>query len=262
MRARWQKIRSTVIWLVVLGAMAAPPPMFIACARCRPRLNTPRRPPARRFLRHRSLPRQLEARRSVQIYAPIVPQLRIAWLAASGRARERRRSHCQVRSQRPQQQLQEKEAALKQAQATLDQALAHARASTRAGQAISADAKFNVEKAKLEASKAEIVSKLQGEESRIDLGWPKQKLQRPGSHRRICTIPPTKPRSPRSPASAIRRRPKSTSPITACRNGAQDAPQRRRHVHAELLARLDERQAVSRWATRCGPAARWPRFRI
>ena len=75
------------------------------------------------------------------------------------------------------QQLQEKEAALKQAQATLDQAVADARITAEQDQRDLSSAKYDVEKAKMEASKAEIVSKLQGEESRIDLGLSEQKLR-------------------------------------------------------------------------------------
>ncbi len=40
-----------------------------------------------------------------------------------------------------------------------------------------ASARYDVEKARLEASKAEIVSALQGEESKIDLGLAEQKLR-------------------------------------------------------------------------------------
>jgi multidrug efflux pump subunit AcrA (membrane-fusion protein) len=75
------------------------------------------------------------------------------------------------------QQLQEKEAALKQAQATLDQAVADARITAEQDHRDLSTSKYDVEKAKMEASKAEIVSKLEGEESRIDLGLAEQKLR-------------------------------------------------------------------------------------
>jgi HlyD family secretion protein len=76
-----------------------------------------------------------------------------------------------------QEQLQQKEAALKQAQATLDQALAQARITAEQDKSDLADAQFTVERARLEASKQEIVSRIQGEESKIDYGVAQQKLK-------------------------------------------------------------------------------------
>ena len=75
------------------------------------------------------------------------------------------------------QQLQEKEAGLRQAQATLDQAVAQARITGEQDKLDLAAARYEVERARLEASKAEIVSALQGEESKIDLGLAEQKLR-------------------------------------------------------------------------------------
>jgi multidrug efflux pump subunit AcrA (membrane-fusion protein) len=74
------------------------------------------------------------------------------------------------------QQLQEKEAALQQAQAALDQAVAVNRIGVEQDKLEVASASYQVERARLEASKAEIVSKLQGEESRVDLGVAENKL--------------------------------------------------------------------------------------
>src|SRR5205807_4734258 len=75
------------------------------------------------------------------------------------------------------QQLMQKEAALRQAQATLDQALAQARITAEQDKSGLADAQFTVERARLEASKQEIVSRIQGEESKIDYGVAQQKLK-------------------------------------------------------------------------------------
>src|SRR4029077_369716 len=75
------------------------------------------------------------------------------------------------------QQLQEKEAGIRQSQATLDQALAQARITAEQDKLDLAAACYELERAKLEASKAEIVSALQGEESRIDLGMAEQKVR-------------------------------------------------------------------------------------
>ena len=63
----------------------------------------------------------------------------------------------------------QKEAALRQAQATLDQALAQAKITAEQDKTDLADASFTVERARLEASKQDIVSRLQGEISQIDL---------------------------------------------------------------------------------------------
>lgn len=121
---------------------------------------------------------ELKARRSLQITAPVnVPSLRIVWQAPSGSMVKQGDPVVRLDPSSTQQQLQEKEAALKQAQATLDQAAGEARITAEQDQRDLSTAKYDVEKARMEASKAEIVSKLQGEESRIDLGLAEQKLR-------------------------------------------------------------------------------------
>ncbi|MCL4402278.1 MAG: HlyD family efflux transporter periplasmic adaptor subunit, partial [Acidobacteria bacterium] len=75
------------------------------------------------------------------------------------------------------QQLAEKEAVLKQAQATLDQAVAQARITAEQDKRDLAKARYDMERARLEASKKEIVSRLQGEESMIDYGLAQQNLK-------------------------------------------------------------------------------------
>ncbi|HLY17082.1 MAG TPA: efflux RND transporter periplasmic adaptor subunit [Bryobacteraceae bacterium] len=120
---------------------------------------------------------ELKARHSVQIVAPVnVPSLRIVWQAPPGSAVKEGDSVVRFDPSSTEQQLQEKDAALKQAQATLDQAVADSRITSEQDQRDLSTSKYDVEKAKMEASKAEIVSKLQGEESRIDLGLAEQKL--------------------------------------------------------------------------------------
>src|SRR5580692_1912716 len=121
---------------------------------------------------------ELKARRSVQIVAPVnVPSLRIVWQAPPGGPVKSGDPVVRFDPSSTQQQLYEKEAALKQAQATLDQAAADARITAEQDQRDLSTSRYDVEKAKMEASKAEIVSKLQGEESRIDLGLSEQKLR-------------------------------------------------------------------------------------
>jgi len=159
---------------------------------------------------------ELKAKRSVQITAPVnVPSLRIVWQAPAGSAVKEGDAVVRFDPSSTQQQLQEKEAALKQAQATLDQAVADARITAEQDQRDLSTSKYDVEKARLEASKAEIVSALQGEESRIDLGLAEQKLR---VEEATVNLHATSivPRTLRSPASGTRRRPKWTSPTTVC----------------------------------------------
>jgi HlyD family secretion protein len=120
---------------------------------------------------------ELKANRSVGIYAPIVPNLRIAWLAPAGETAKQGDPIIRFDSSSAQETLQQKEAALRQAEATLDQAVAQARITAEQDKSDLADAGFTVERARLEASKQEIVSRIQGEESKIDYGVAQQKLK-------------------------------------------------------------------------------------
>jgi RND family efflux transporter MFP subunit len=74
-------------------------------------------------------------------------------------------------------QLQEQEASLQQAQASLDQAEAQARITAAQDRLELATLQQTVERARLEATKKEIVSALQGEENRIDLALAEEKLK-------------------------------------------------------------------------------------
>jgi multidrug efflux pump subunit AcrA (membrane-fusion protein) len=120
---------------------------------------------------------ELRAARSVQISTPVVPNLRIAWLSPAGEPVQAGDPIIRFDSSSAQQQLQQKEAQLRQAQATLDQAIAQARITAEQDKSDLLDSRYTVERARLEASKTEIVSRLQGEESRIDLGVAEQKMK-------------------------------------------------------------------------------------
>jgi multidrug efflux pump subunit AcrA (membrane-fusion protein) len=119
----------------------------------------------------------LRARRSAGVYAPVVPGLRIAWVAPAGESVNEGDTILRFDSSTAQQQLAQKDAQLKQAQATLEQALAQSKITAQQDATELADAKFTVERARLQASQSEIVSRIQGEESRIDLGVAEQKLK-------------------------------------------------------------------------------------
>jgi multidrug efflux pump subunit AcrA (membrane-fusion protein) len=120
---------------------------------------------------------ELAAERSVQVYTPMVPNLRIAWMTPPGEGVKQGDTIVKFDSSSAQQTLMQKEAALRQAQATLDQALAQSKITSEQDKTELADAGFTVERARLEASKQEIVSRLQGEASKIDYGVAQQKLK-------------------------------------------------------------------------------------
>ena len=120
---------------------------------------------------------ELRARRSTQVIAPYnVPDLRIVWMAPSGSQVSAEDVVIRFDPSSAQRQLQEKETALEQAQAKLDEAVAQARITAEQDKRDFAEARYNVERAQLEASKQEIVSALQGEQARINLGLSEKSL--------------------------------------------------------------------------------------
>jgi multidrug efflux pump subunit AcrA (membrane-fusion protein) len=121
---------------------------------------------------------ELVSTSSRQLVAPMnVPGLQIAWQAPPNSEVKEGDSVVRFDSSLAKQQLLEKQAMLKQAQATLDQAVSQARITGEQDRLDLASAHVDLEKAKLEVSKQEIVSKLQGEESKIDLGLSEEKLR-------------------------------------------------------------------------------------
>ena len=120
---------------------------------------------------------ELKAGRSAQIYAPVVPNLRIAWLAPAGEVAQKDQPIIKFDSSSAQQQLIQKEAALRQAEASLEQTIAQNKVQSQQDQADLADARFKLDNARLEASKTDVVSRIQGEESRIDVSVSEQNLK-------------------------------------------------------------------------------------
>jgi HlyD family secretion protein len=121
---------------------------------------------------------EIVAQRSVQLHAPRnVPDLRIVWLATPGGVIHTGDPVIRFDPSSARQQQDEKKAALRQAQATLDQAVAQGRITAELDKRELAAARYQVERAKLEASKQAIVSVLQGEESKIDLASAEEKLR-------------------------------------------------------------------------------------
>jgi len=120
---------------------------------------------------------ELRARRSQQINAPQnVPELRIVWLVAPNSAVKEGEPVVKFDQSSARQQLQEKQAALKQAQSTLDQALAEAKITAEADKRDLSAARYDVERARLEVSRQELLSAIQGEEAKINLGLAEKKL--------------------------------------------------------------------------------------
>jgi multidrug efflux pump subunit AcrA (membrane-fusion protein) len=121
---------------------------------------------------------ELMARRSEQIIAPLdVTDLQIVWAAPAGSGVREGQPIIRFDPSRTQQDLKERNAALQQAQSTLDQAVAQARIAEDQDALDLATARYNVEKARLEASKQAIMSAISGEESAIDLGLAEEKLK-------------------------------------------------------------------------------------
>jgi HlyD family secretion protein len=119
----------------------------------------------------------IKAGRSVPIYAPIVPNLTISWMAPAGEIVHEGQPLIRFDSSSAQQQLAQKQAALKQAQAALDQAIAQAQITAEHDQSDLADARYNVEKARLATAGGEFVGRIQNEQTKIDLGVAEQKLK-------------------------------------------------------------------------------------
>lgn len=178
MSARGKRIRSWVVTFGVLILLGAAATGIYRLTKVQASATLPVAPTRKGdfsvIVRSRG---ELKANRSVQVYAPMVPGLRIAWLAPSGEMIKEGDSMIKFDSSSAQQQLMQKEAALRQAQASLDQAVAQARITSEQDKSDLADAKYNVEKAKLEVSKQEIVGKIQAEESKIDLTMAEQRLK-------------------------------------------------------------------------------------
>lgn len=121
---------------------------------------------------------ELKARLSKQVNAPVnVPDLRIVWAAPPSSPVKAGDVVIRFDPSSAKQQLQEKEAALRQAQATLDQELAQARITGEQDKLDLATSRYQAEKARLEASKQEIVSALQGEENKIDLALAEEDMK-------------------------------------------------------------------------------------
>jgi multidrug efflux pump subunit AcrA (membrane-fusion protein) len=121
---------------------------------------------------------ELVAERSVLINAPLnVPNLQLTWTAPPGSAIQKDDVILKFDVSGAQRQLREKEAALKQAEAALEQATSAGRIAEEQDRLELSSLAHAVRRAEIEVSKQEIVSKMQAEQSRIDLDLARNKLK-------------------------------------------------------------------------------------
>lgn len=119
----------------------------------------------------------LRANKSAGIYTPVVPNLRIGWLATAGEQVQEGEVIVKFDSSTAQQQVMQKEAQLRQSMAALDQAVAQGKTTAQQDQTELEDAKFAVERARVQASLAAIESRIKGEQLKVDLLIAEQKLK-------------------------------------------------------------------------------------
>jgi len=176
--ARGRRIRFWLLTLLFLAALGAASARVYRWRQAQTAVDLPVAPVRQgEFLVNIRCRGELKSERSVMVYTPLVPNLRISWMVASGDIVQAGDPIIRFDSSSAEQDLMQKEAALKQAQATLDQAVAQAKITAEEDSSNLDDAKFTVERARLEVSKQEIVSRIQGDESRVDLGVAEQKLK-------------------------------------------------------------------------------------
>jgi HlyD family secretion protein len=121
---------------------------------------------------------EVKALKSVTISAPSeAGDLQIIKLAAEGAVVKPGDSVVEFDKTKTEQDLAQFKSALKSAQAAIDQARAQARLTEEEDKTAALKARYDVEAAKLEASKKEIVSKIDGEEANLKLADAEQKLR-------------------------------------------------------------------------------------
>lgn len=121
---------------------------------------------------------ELIADKSVLVNAPLnVPNLQLIWTAPPGAPVKKGDIILKFDVSGAKRQLQEKEAALKQADASLEQAVSNSQIAEEQDKLELASLAHSVHRAELEVSKQEIVSKMQAEQSRIDLDLARSKMK-------------------------------------------------------------------------------------
>src|SRR5208283_693422 len=121
---------------------------------------------------------EISARHAVQFAAPRnVQEFKIVWLAEPASRVKAGQVVIRFDPSSIMRKLSDNMAAVRQGQATLDQAIAQARITTEQDKRDLAAARYQVERARLEASKQAILGVLQGEARKIDLAAAEEKLR-------------------------------------------------------------------------------------
>ena len=124
---------------------------------------------------------QIQAGRSVPIYAPVAQDLRIAWMAPTGEIVEEGQPMIRFDSSSAERELIQRRAALERAEASLAQAAAEALISAGHDERELVDARLNVEIAELGTADNEFVGRIEAERALIDLGLAEQNLRQLGA---------------------------------------------------------------------------------
>jgi HlyD family secretion protein len=120
---------------------------------------------------------QIQADRSVQVYAPLVQDLRIAWMAAASERLDEGAPLVRFDSSTAERDLIQRRGTAERARASLDQAIAEAKAAAEHDLRDVNDARLGVELAQLDTADSDFVARLDAERGRIDLGVARQKLR-------------------------------------------------------------------------------------
>ena len=120
---------------------------------------------------------QVQADRSVPIYAPLAQDLRIAWMAPVSERIEAGAPLVRFDSSSAERDLIQRRATAERARAGLDQAVAEATAAAEHDSRDLNDARLGVELAQLDTADSDFIARLDAERRRIDLGVARQKLR-------------------------------------------------------------------------------------
>jgi hypothetical protein len=120
---------------------------------------------------------QMQADRSVPIYAPLAQDLRIAWMAPVSERVEAGAPLVRFDSSSAERDLIQRRAAAERARASLEQAAAEAKAAVEHDRRDVNDARLGVELAGLDTADSDFIARLDAERRRIDLGVARQKLR-------------------------------------------------------------------------------------
>lgn len=174
----WRRVRSWTVRVAVLAVIGGAGLGVYRVRKAQAGATYPNAPAHRgEFLVLVRCRGSVKASRSVGIYTPVVPNLRIAWIAAPGSTAKTGDVILRFDSSTAQQQLMQKQAQLKQSQATLDQAVAQSKITAQQDQRQLADANFTVEQAGNKVKVDELqFGKIKGQESAIDLEVAQRRL--------------------------------------------------------------------------------------